>query len=75
MNDLKIRISELQGIDPDHISLIEVHGSGLILQYDPEVRGDLTVDHDEDEYCYFNASYGHREIYCFIKAKDLNSCN
>ena len=69
---LRLYLSESMGIAPGHIELLEVDGSGVLVQFCKHVRGHLTIDHDDDEYCYFNTKYGLREVYDTFKADDFN---
>ena len=71
-DQLKIHISERMGICPKHIEFLELDGTGIILQFCAHVRGYSTVDHDDNEYCYLNTSYGLGEIYDIFKANDFN---
>ena len=72
MEDLKLIISEMQGICPSSIRLIHVQGEVTLIQYSEESRGYTAMDHDDDEYCFFHSDYGYREVYDIIKATDVN---
>ena len=69
---MKVLVAESLGVCTTHFSVFKVIPTGILVKFKKHVRGDLTPDHDNDEYLYFKNEYGFSEVYDFIRADNLN---
>ena len=68
MENLKLYIAETQGIAPDDIQFLRKINNDYLVQFDEDVRGITTIDHEDDEFLLFKDGY-FGEVYDIITAE------